>query len=101
MALKNWHRADIVAAVHRRGTNLTQLARANNRADSTLRAALSDPRLPSNKIIAAFLGKQLHEIWPAWFDSQGRQIARKSSSSLNRRSSQKSSKKLILTGGRA
>lgn len=67
-----WHRADIVAAIHKRGTKLTQLASQHGLARSTLRAALLQPRRPSNLIISRFLGVPLHELWPAWFDPQGR-----------------------------
>jgi Ner family transcriptional regulator len=96
---KNWHRADIVAAIRKRGTNLSALGRANGRADSTLRAALSNPRPPSNRIIAAFLGKTVNEIWPAWFDSEGR--PRKPTRTRGCTSSQKHNQQLRLTGGRS
>jgi Ner family transcriptional regulator len=98
---KNWHRADVVAAIHKRETSLAELARANGRKEGTLRQALTHPRTPSNKIIATFLGKELHEIWPTWFDSQGRLRSRKPSRSRRRASSQNRSEKLILTGGGA
>jgi len=66
-----WHRAQIVAAIHMRGTSLAALARANGLCDSALRAALGYPRTPSNKIIAAFLGEPLHVLWPHWFATDG------------------------------
>ncbi len=98
---QNWHRADVVAAIHKRKTSLAELARANGRKEGTLRQALTHPRTPSNKIIAAFLGLQLHEIWPTWFDSQGRLRSRKPSRSRRGASSQKRSQKLSQPGGRA
>jgi Ner family transcriptional regulator len=72
MPESGWHRADIVAAIHKRGTSLRALARQHGKADSTLRAALQKPRGPSNLIIADFLGRTLHELWPQWFDRHGR-----------------------------
>lgn len=101
MKLKNKHRADIVATLHKRGTSLSQLARDNNLHDSTLRAALCSPRTPSNKIIAAYLGCSLHELWPIWFDSKNRLIAPKRSRIGRRPSSQKRIGKLTPTRRRA
>jgi Ner family transcriptional regulator len=71
-----WHPADIVAAVRKRGSNLRRLSIANGKAESTLRTALLKPRTPSNRIIAAFIGVPMHELWPRWFDKAGRLIAR-------------------------
>lgn len=67
-----WHPADIVAAIHKKGTTLTALARKHGKADSTLRSALCKPARPSNRIIANFLATPLHVLWPAWFDRRGR-----------------------------
>jgi len=72
---KGWHHADIIAAVRKRGTNLSRLSLAHGKADSTLRSALHKPRSPSNRIIADFLGVPLHKLWPAWFDVDGNLIA--------------------------
>src|SRR4051794_38614369 len=69
--LTNWHRADVVAEVHKLGSNLAELARQNGRSESCLRVALTHPRSPSNRIIASFLGKAPHEIWPEWFNKKG------------------------------
>jgi Ner family transcriptional regulator len=67
-----WHRADIIAAIHKKGMSLSRLGARNHLADSTLRAALKKPRTPSNRIIASFLGVPMHELWPQWFDRHGR-----------------------------
>lgn len=107
---ENLHRADVVAALHKKGSSLAELERANELADGTLRAALTYPRTPSNTIIATFLGKTLHELWPAWFNSKGQLTAParptpkrrdKNSRQTIRSSSQKSGQKLSLTGRRA
>ncbi|MGH8335575.1 MAG: helix-turn-helix domain-containing protein [Gammaproteobacteria bacterium] len=94
----NWHRADVVAAVHRRDTSLAELARGNGKSESALRVALTHPRKPSNEIIAAFLGKSLHDIWPEWFDRTGRLRSRKASRARRGRSTQNVGKKLSVTG---
>jgi Ner family transcriptional regulator len=100
MKSKGWHRADIVAAIHKRGTSLAELARDHRLGDATLRAALSYPRTPSNTIIADFLQVPLHELWPAWFDESGRLRPHDRKRSGRRPSSQKRSKKLNRFGGR-
>lgn len=100
MIPQGWHRADVVAAIHKRNTSLAELARNNGLADATLRAALSYPRKPSNEIIADFLGKNLHELWPHWFDSEGNLIVKTRTRSAAQRSTQKRTAKLSPTGGR-
>lgn len=117
MIPKGWHRADIVAAVHKRGSNLAALARSNGLCDSALRAALGYPRTPSNTIIAEFLGESLHNLWPKWFDPDGKltaparpkptsrgKISRRSARSKPSRparkaSSQKQQQQLTIRGG--
>jgi Ner family transcriptional regulator len=103
MPQAGWHRADVVAAIHKRGTSLAELARDNGLADATLRAALTYPRKPSNQIIANFLGRKLHELWPHWFDEHGALIVsgRNATGTGRRPSTQKRARKLSLTGGRA
>ncbi|WP_081740006.1 helix-turn-helix domain-containing protein [Afipia sp. P52-10] len=98
MKSKGWHRADIVAAIHKRGTNLSRLARDNKLHDTTLRSALGYPRTPSNRIIAKFLERDLHELWPQWFDRSGCLIVRKRSQGNRQASSQKLKPK--MTRGR-
>ena len=83
---QGWHRADIVAAVHKKGTSLLKLAREHKLADSTLRAALHVPRTPSNRIIAGLIGVPMHELWPKWFDRQGKLLPSASPSRTSRRS---------------
>lgn len=96
MPKNNAHRADIVAALHKRGTSLSQLGRDNGLHDSALRKALDWPRTPSNKIIADFLGRELHELWPAWFAPDGSLLVsrstRKRVEPASRRSRQSSQK---------
>jgi Ner family transcriptional regulator len=76
MTATGWHRADIIAAIHKRDTNLSRLSILHDYAESTLRAALQKPRTPANRIIAKFLGVPMHELWPQWFDRSGRLLVR-------------------------
>jgi Ner family transcriptional regulator len=84
-----WHRAEIIAALRKRGTSLAALGRHHGYADSTLSAALMKPATPANQVIASFLGVSLHDLWPDWFDVQGRRVARKGAPTPGGASSQK------------
>jgi Ner family transcriptional regulator len=73
---EGWHRADILAAVRKRGSSLAEIARAVGLARQTMYWAMSaSPRLRANKAIADFLGVSLHELWPQWFDADGKMIS--------------------------
>lgn len=60
---QNWHNADIVAELHKRGWSLRQLSIANGLAPSTLRSALDRPYPKGEKIIATALGLRVEDIW--------------------------------------
>ncbi|MDC7788017.1 helix-turn-helix domain-containing protein [Rhodoplanes sp. TEM] len=77
MTNTGWHRADIVAAVRKKGSNLAQLSLRHGYCVSALRTSLGYPRTPSNRIIADFIGVPLHELWPQWFDAAGELIGPK------------------------
>jgi Ner family transcriptional regulator len=63
----NWHRQDILAAVRKRGTSLSSLSRSFGLHPGVLRVAL-DRKVPRyNQIIAEFLEKRRHDIWPEWY----------------------------------
>ena len=66
-----WHRADIIAAVHKRNTTLTKLSRDAGLADATMRSALHKPHPSANRYLAKFLGVPPHVLWPRWFDEHG------------------------------
>jgi len=68
---KGWHRADIIAAVHKRGTSLRRLAVKVGFAQSTLRSALFKPHPKANAAVADFIGVPLNELWPAWYGPDG------------------------------
>jgi Ner family transcriptional regulator len=70
-----WHRADILAEVRKRGTTLAGIARDNGLARQTLYWAMIEPRLRANTAIADFLDVPLNELWPQWFDENGKLIS--------------------------
>lgn len=70
-ALKDWHRADIIAAIKKRGSNLQALSRSHGYVDGTLRAALYTPAPKYERLIAEFLGTTPQAIWPSRYHLDG------------------------------
>lgn len=70
----NWHREDIRAAIRKKDETLSSLGRKNNIPESTMRNALSKPVKSAELVIAAFLGKSLHELWPNRWDEDNKRI---------------------------
>ncbi|MBE8598151.1 helix-turn-helix domain-containing protein [Xenorhabdus sp. BG5] len=74
----DWHQADIIAALRKRGTTLAALSRETGLSSSTLANALSRQWPKGEWIIANYLGVHPSEIWPSrYFDKQGQLIERK------------------------
>ncbi|EMF0718187.1 helix-turn-helix domain-containing protein [Citrobacter freundii] len=73
MMQPDWHSADIIAALKKRGTSLAALSREAGLASSTL--SRSWPR--GDKLIADALGISPEIIWPSrYFDGEGNRIVR-------------------------
>ncbi|KLU16121.1 MULTISPECIES: helix-turn-helix domain-containing protein [Xenorhabdus] len=77
--IKNdWHQADIIAALRKRGTTLAALSRETGLSSSTLANAFSRPWPKGEWIIANYLEIHPSEIWPSrYFDEQGCLIERR------------------------
>lgn len=60
----NWHRADIVAALHKRGLSLSALSRQNGLASRTLSNAFERHYPRAEKIIAEALETTPEVLWP-------------------------------------
>lgn len=63
-ASTDWHRADVVAALHKKGWSLRELSRQSGLSAGTLKSALDRPYKKAEGIIAAAIGMQPEEIWP-------------------------------------
>lgn len=64
----DWHRADVLAEVKKKGASLAALGRANGLSPYTLKNAL-DKRYPSGEeIIATFIGATPQDIWPSRYE---------------------------------
>lgn len=68
---KDWHKADIIAAVRKTGTNLQQLSRKLGLGRTTLSNAIHAPYPRYERIIATHLGTQPHLIWPSRYRTDG------------------------------
>lgn len=73
------HKEDIKAAVWKAGSNLRQLSLDNGLAPATCRNALHKPIPAADYVIANFIGKTLHEVWPHRYDEEGNRIKKSSS----------------------
>lgn len=62
---QDMHRADIIAAIRKRGKNLTQLSVEAGLHPRTLGNALERKYPKGEKIIGDFIGLAPEEIWPS------------------------------------
>ena len=74
MSKKDWHKADIIAAVRRTGTTLKALSTSNGLCSSACQTALHRPYQKPEKIISDAIGVPGQEIWPSRYDSQGKRL---------------------------
>ncbi len=65
MTKKDWHPADIIAALRKRGTTLARVSREAGLASSTLANALSRPWPKGEWLIAVALDVHPSVIWPS------------------------------------
>ena len=61
----DWHSADIIAALRKKGTSLAAESRRNGLSSSTLANALTRPWPKGELIIATALGTDPWIIWPS------------------------------------
>lgn len=66
---QDWHPADIIAALRKKGTTLAAVSRCAGLSSLTLANALSRPWPKGEWLIAEALGVHPSEIWPSrYFD---------------------------------
>lgn len=61
----DWHPADVVAALKKRGLSLRELSQENGYAPDTLKECLRRPYPNAERLVAAALGMKAEEIWPS------------------------------------
>ncbi|EAW1720002.1 transcriptional regulator [Salmonella enterica subsp. indica] len=77
MTQPDWHPADIIAALRKRGTSLAALSRKAGLASATLANALARPWPRGEKLIADALDISPEIIWPSrYFDGEGNRTER-------------------------
>lgn len=62
---QDWHSADVIASLKKRGTSLAAVSREAGLAPSTLANALVRRWPKGEKLIAQALGMAPEEIWPS------------------------------------
>lgn len=65
MMQQDWHPADIIAGLRKRGTSLAALSRQVGLASSTLANALNRRWPKGERLIAEALGVEPEQIWPS------------------------------------
>ncbi len=67
MMQPDWHSADIIAALKKRGTSLSAVSRKSGLASSTLANALNRRWPKGERLIAEALGIAPEQIWPSCY----------------------------------
>lgn len=67
----DWHPADIVAAVRKRGGSLSQLSLQHGYRHDSLRQALRRPWPRAERLIGEFIGVPARRIWPSRYHADG------------------------------
>ena len=72
---RDWHQADIIAGLRKKGTTMAAVSRAAGLSSSTLSNALSRPWPKGEMLIAQALDMHPSAIWPSrYFDSKTREL---------------------------
>ena len=71
LPFQDWHPADIIAALRKKGTSLAAESRAAGLSSSTLANALTRPWAKGELLISKAIGVPAETIWPSrYFDPQ-------------------------------
>ncbi|EIT6418109.1 helix-turn-helix domain-containing protein [Salmonella enterica] len=65
---QNMHRADIIAALKKRKTSLSEIGRMHGKSIHTVKNALDKPYPNGEQWIADALGMQPSDIWPERYE---------------------------------
>lgn len=75
---QDWHRADIIAALHKKNLTMTALSRQAGLSDSTLANTFYRPWPKGEQLIANALGMDPAVLWPSrYHDEAGNRLTRK------------------------
>lgn len=73
---EDWHPADVLAALKKRGLSLAGVSVANGYHPTAAGKALRQPWPAMEKIVAEALALTPREIWPSRYDSGGQPLPR-------------------------
>jgi Ner family transcriptional regulator len=74
---KDWHPADIISGLRKKGTSMAAISREAGLAPSTLANVLKRPWPKGEFLLAEALGVHPSKIWPSrYFDAKGKKIDR-------------------------
>lgn len=74
---KDWHPADILAALRKRGYSLRDIARAEGLSDSTVLSRALTHSYPANELrLAKYAGVPVQEMFPTRYNPDGTKIPR-------------------------
>jgi Ner family transcriptional regulator len=76
--MKDWHPADVLAALKKRGLTLAGLSVANGYHATAAGKALKNPWPALEKLIATALGLEPRAIWPNRYTDDGTPLAKRS-----------------------
>lgn len=82
MSKKGMHPEDIKAAIKKKGVTLQDLSLGWGFSHAAINVCLSNPMPRLEPLIAAYIGKQLHDIWPDRYDKNNIRIYPKRPSRL-------------------
>ncbi len=68
---KDWHPADVIAAVRKKGSSIRQLSIAAGLHPGSLRVALARHYPKAQAVLAAFLEQPPQAIWPSRYEADG------------------------------
>lgn len=71
LAASDWHPADVLAALKKRGQSLAGLSVANGYHPTAAGKALRQPWPALERLVATAIGVAPQEIWPSRYDSEG------------------------------
>jgi Ner family transcriptional regulator len=74
--VEDWHPADVLAALKKRGYSLAGLSVANGYHPTAAGKALKQPWPAVERILADALGTEPHAIWPSRYDDEGQPLPR-------------------------
>ncbi|MGE0416453.1 MAG: helix-turn-helix domain-containing protein [Acetobacteraceae bacterium] len=72
----DWHPADVLASLKKRGTSLAALSVANGYHPTAAGKALKRPWPALEQLIANAVGMAPQQLWPSRYDAEGKPLGR-------------------------